>query len=306
MKKCLLRGIAVAAITGFVLALRAQDATTTDQSQYPVILQQPVDQCLPVGSSVTFSILASNVDSYQWYKNSAALDGQTNSSLTIASVAISDVAYYSAAVIKGSDSVPTRMANLNVYTTGGSTVPTPILGGKSRLALTQSMGMASPMDLGGGGVITVFGAPVTSGGNSSGCPGAYAGYVNYVRTVSQGWGWAPTAGTQVLSAADLNRADTKVQAMGKVGDMFCDQTTVNIATPAYSSEIPLYDLFPARRTIADECLRHYADGFRPIIDFGLTKRPPQEAAFFYFRIRHIANRIAREGGLETIRHRRAA
>ena len=85
MKKRLLRGIAVAAMTGFVLALRAQDATTTDQSQYPVILQQPVDQCLPVGSTATFSVLASNVDNYQWYKNNNALDGQTNNSLTIAS-----------------------------------------------------------------------------------------------------------------------------------------------------------------------------------------------------------------------------
>jgi len=48
MKKRLLRGIAIAAVTGFVLALRAQDTTTTDQSQYPTILQQPVDQCLSV------------------------------------------------------------------------------------------------------------------------------------------------------------------------------------------------------------------------------------------------------------------
>jgi hypothetical protein len=243
MKKCFLRGIAVTAMAGFVLTLQAQDATTTDQSQYPVILQQPVDQCLPVGSSVTFSILASNVDSYQWYKNSAPLNGQTNSSLIIPSVAISDVAYYSAAVIKSSDSVPTRMANLNVYTTGGSTSPT-ISGGKSRLAATQSMGTMSAMDLGGGGVITVYGAPVTSGGNAGNCPGPYSGYVNYIKTISQGWGWAPTAGAQSLSASDFNRVDTRIQTMGKSGDIYCDQSTVSIPVPAYSTKYRFTVYFP--------------------------------------------------------------
>src|SRR4051812_37197915 len=72
MKKRLLRGIAVAAMTGIVLTAHAQDATT-DQSQYPTILEQPVDQCLPVGSPATFSVVATNVDSYQWYKNNTAI-----------------------------------------------------------------------------------------------------------------------------------------------------------------------------------------------------------------------------------------
>jgi hypothetical protein len=242
MKKRLLRGIAIAAMTGFVLALRAQDATSTDQSQYPTILQQPVDQCIPVGSPVTFSVVASNVDSYQWYKNNVALDGQTNSSLLIASVAISDVAYYSAAVVKSGDSVPTRMANLNVYTTSGSTTSTTTT--KSQFTTTQSMGTMSAMDLGGGGMITVYGAPVTSSGTSAGCPGAYSGYVNYMKPVSQGWGWAPTTNALTLSASDLNRGDTKVQAMGKSGDMFCDQSTVSVPTPPYSAKYRFTVFFP--------------------------------------------------------------
>ncbi len=242
MKKRFLRGIAIAAMTGFVLALRAQDATTTDQSQYPTILQQPVDQCLPVGSTATFSVVASNADTYQWYKNNAVLDGQTNSSLTIASAAISDVGYYSAAVIKGADAVPTRMAILNVYTSSGSTTTTPII--KSRFAGTQSMSLMSPMDLGGGGVITVFGAPVVSSGGAGGCPGAYAGYVMFSRTLSQGWGWAPTAGAPSLSAADLNRSDTKIQVGGKSGDVYCDQTIVTVPIPAYSPKYRFAIFFP--------------------------------------------------------------
>jgi len=230
MKKRLLRGIAIAAMTGFVLALRAQDATSTDQSQYPTILQQPVDQCIPVGSPVTFSVVASNVDSYQWYKNNVALDGQTNSSLLIASVAISDVAYYSAAVVKSGDSVPTRMANLNVYTTSGSTTSTTTT--KSRFTTTQSMGTMSAMDLGGGGMITMYGMPVAGGGGSgTGCPGKYSGYVNFIKTASDGWGWAPTSGASSHTATDNNRSDTKVYFGGQYGDTGCGTNTVNVANP---------------------------------------------------------------------------
>jgi hypothetical protein len=238
MKKRLLRGIAIAAMTGFVLTLRAQNATNTDQSQYPVILQQPVDQCLPVGSAATFSVVASNVDSYQWYKNITAMDGQTNNSLTSASVAVSDVAYYSAAVIKGSDAVPTRMANLNVYTTSGSTATISL---KTRLFGTQSMMTA---DLGGGGVITVYGSPVSNSGSSGSCPGAYSGYVMYSRTFSQGWGWAPTTNAPTVSATDTNRSDTKIQISGKSGDVYCDQTTVGVPTPAYSPKYRFTVFFP--------------------------------------------------------------
>src|SRR5207237_521260 len=97
------------------LTVRAQDSTNLDQSQYPVILEQPIDQCLLLGSTVTFSVLASNVDTYQWYKNNVAIDGETNSSITVANLGTDDAAYYGAAVIKGSDAVPTRMALLNVY-----------------------------------------------------------------------------------------------------------------------------------------------------------------------------------------------
>jgi hypothetical protein len=262
MRKCLLRGIAVAAMTGFVLAASAQDATT-DETQYPTILQQPADQCLPVGSSATFSVVATNADSYQWYKNNAALDSQTNSTLTLASLTVDDVAYYSAAVINDSGSVPTRMADLNVYTVAAKTVTTTT---KTRLLSTQSLSVNSlmaPADLGGGGVITVFGAPVMNSGGSGSCPGPFSGYVNYMRPISQGWGWAPTTNTSVLSAADLNRSDTKVQAMGKNVDIYCDQSTVNIPTPAYSAKYRFTIYFPPGTQIPTNAYAITLTGFDP-------------------------------------------
>jgi len=230
MKKCFLRGIAIAAIAGFVPTLHAQDST--DQSQYPTILSQPVDQCVPVGSPVTFSVTASNVDSYQWYKNNVLMDGQTNSSLTIDSAQISDVSYYSAAVMKGNDAVPTRMANLNVYTTSSSTTTTT----KSRFAMTQSMsGTMSAMD--SGGSITMYGTPITgNGGNTNSCPGRYSGYVNFTKTTSQGWGWAPTAGASSHTATDNNRSDTRVTFLGYYMDPGCGTNSVsvtNLISPVY-------------------------------------------------------------------------
>jgi len=260
MKKRLLRGIAITAMAGFVLALRAQDATSTDQSQYPTILQQPVDQCLAVGSPVTFSVVATNVDTYQWYKNNVALDGQTNSSLMISSVAISDVAYYSAAVVKNGDSVPTRMANLNVYTTSGSTTSTTTTT-KSRFTTTQSMSLMST-DLGGGGMITMYGMPVAGSGGSGTCPGKYSGYVNFIKTASQGWGWAPTAGAPSHTATDNNRSDTKIYFSGQYGDTGCGTNSVNVSNPMS----PVYRFsifFPPGTQVPTNAYAITLDGFDP-------------------------------------------
>jgi hypothetical protein len=263
MKKCFLRGIAIAAIAGFVLTLQAQDST--DQSQYPTILSQPVDQCVPVGSPVTFSVTASNVDSYQWYKNNTLMEGQTNSSLTIASAAISDVSYYSAAVMKGNDAVPTRMAILNVYTTSsGSLNLTTSLTTKSRLGLSLSLsGTLSAMDLGGGGTMTMYGMPVTmTGGNSNNCPGRYSGYVNFTKTASQGWGWAPTAGAPSHTATDYNRSDTKVYFMGSYSDSGCGTNSVNVSNP--TSPVYRFSIFfPIGTQVPTNTYAITLDGFDP-------------------------------------------
>src|SRR5437899_1678813 len=113
MKKRITHTIALAAILGFSLTTQAQDET--DQTQFPAITRQPVDDALPVGSSTTFSVDTTNADSVQWLRNGIAIDGQTNSTLTIAAAGTNDVGYYSAMIIKGSEVVPTRSASLNVY-----------------------------------------------------------------------------------------------------------------------------------------------------------------------------------------------
>jgi hypothetical protein len=258
MKKCISRGIALAASAGLVLAAHAQD--NTDQSQFPTILQQPIDQCLPVGAAATFSVVASNVDSYQWYGNNVALDGETNSSLTIPSVAISDVGYYFASVIKGSEVVPTRSANLNVYTVS-TTTTTSGTGTKNKsMSMNMSIG---PMDLGGGGVVTVFGFPVVSGGGSGTCPGKYSGYVNYTKPASQGWGWCPSTNTTIYTATDTNRSETKIQYGGYYGDSGCAQTTVTIPYPTMSPVYRFSIYFPTGAAVPTNAYPITLSGFNP-------------------------------------------
>jgi hypothetical protein len=88
----------------------------------------------------------------------------------------------------------------------------------------------------GGGPITVFGTPYPGGGSHNGCPGPYAGYVNYTKTISQGWGWSPS-GTVHTASDGSGRTDTKIEYVGAYGDSGCDRTTVTIPHPAFS---PVY------------------------------------------------------------------
>jgi|GEM_PF-2581915 hypothetical protein len=84
--------------------------------------------------------------------------------------------------------------------------------------------------------ITVFAAPVVSGGSQGTCPGSYAGYVNYIKTVQQGWGWTPETNSISFTATDgSGRTNTKVEYVGKKGDSSCNQTTVTIPNPPYSA-----------------------------------------------------------------------
>jgi hypothetical protein len=212
--------ITLAASTGLlaiaVNTTRAQLADSIDQSAFPTITAQPVDQYVWAGSNATFSVQANNADGYQWLSNGVPVDGQTNSSLTIANVGISDVGLYSCNVSQnGGDAVPTRAASLSVVAASSSDV-------------TASGAL-------GGGPIVVFGTPILSSGSQGSCPGPYVGVVAYTKTISQGWGWTPIAGATVLTAADgSGRTDTKVEYVGLYGDSGCNQTTVTIPYPTYS------------------------------------------------------------------------
>jgi len=215
MKKHIPQIITFAAIAG--LALVAHAINDSSQPEFPLITRQPLDQAVLAGSTATFSAQAVNgAVAYQWLRNGVPLEGQTKSTLILENIAIQDVGYYSCDVSNSEEAVPTRAALLNVYTMSG----------------------------GGGGPITVYGLPVVSGGSQGSCPGAYAGYVNYIKTVSQGWGWAPSAGTTVHTASDGNRTDTKVIYGGKFGDGGCNQTTVTVPDPTYSPKYRFSIYFP--------------------------------------------------------------
>ena len=109
------------AVTTGLLAIagntaHAQTADLVDQSEFPTITAQPVDQAVTVGSNAVLSVQAVNADNYQWQTNGVDIEGQTNSTLTIQNVGVNDAGSYSCNVSQsGGDAVPTRAASLDVW-----------------------------------------------------------------------------------------------------------------------------------------------------------------------------------------------
>jgi hypothetical protein len=184
------------------------------QPEFPMIIFQPEDQMVPMGSNATFIVKAVNADGYQWLQKGKPITGATNSSLTITNAGVNDVGYYSCEVYQGMEGVPTRFASLMVF--------------------TSSIDPDTGVD-----PVTVFGSPLLSSGSKGTCPGTYLGYVNYTKTAQLGWGWGldTTNGNTVFFASDTNRPDTKIQYGGAHGDNGCNQTSVTIPSPAIS---PVY------------------------------------------------------------------
>lgn len=80
-------------------------------------------------------------------------------------------------------------------------------------------------------VVKAHGSAIT------GCTGGYEGYANYTKTIVNGWGWAPdTNNFTVFTATDTNRTTTKIQYLGRLGDIGCNQTTVTIQNPPASNK----------------------------------------------------------------------
>lgn len=212
--------IALAAITGLLAiagnSVHAQTTDALDQSEFPQVMAQPVDQAVSVGSNVVLSVQATNADGYQWLRNGVPIEGQTDSSLTIANVGTNDVGLYSCEVSKDGETVPTRTATLNVVAAAATS----------------------------GGPITVFGTPYPGGGSQGSCPGPYAGYVNYIKTASQGWGWAPVSGMAHTASDGSGRTDTKIEYGGRSGDEGCHQTSVSIPNPTFSTKYRFTIYFP--------------------------------------------------------------
>lgn len=200
--------------------LRAQTAdgrlaAPGNQSEFPLITAQPNDQTVLLGTKITLSTRAIGAAGYQWLRDGVPMAGQTNSNLVITNAGLNDVALYSCAVWKADgESVPTRAASVNVMAAGSSTGTAGLTGGSTFL---------------------VYGAPVSSSGVQNTCPGPYAGYVIYTKTIPKGWGWKPLAGASRVGAADgSGRTDTQIEYVGAYGDSGCNATSVIIPTPTFS------------------------------------------------------------------------
>src|SRR5438105_13505167 len=111
MKKQIVTLITSAAIAGVSLAARGAD--DSDQSEFPQLTHQPIDQAIRVGANAVFTAQATNGNlTFQWFRNGVAMDGQTNTDLVLESVGIGDVGYYTCNISKdGRESVPTRTAS---------------------------------------------------------------------------------------------------------------------------------------------------------------------------------------------------
>jgi hypothetical protein len=96
-------------------------------------------------------------------------------------------------------------------------------------------------------IITLYGLPIASSGNSSPatCPGSYAGYYTYKKTVAQGWGWKPTTGASPHKAKNGgNRPDseTRVEYVRYDGNKNCDTGNVTVpdASPQQAHRFTIY------------------------------------------------------------------
>lgn len=243
MKKCIPHIVSLAAIAGFLaMARNHAPAQTTDplladsidQSLFPQITAQPLDQVVQIGSNVVLSVEANNANACQWLKNGVPLKEQTNRTLIIPNAGMDDVGLYACQVFNGGPiagaMVPTRMASVQVEMAGAPAATS------STSSMTANTLNANGVP--GGGQITVMGTPLLGGGTQGSCPGSYIGYVHYSKSFAAGWGWTPVTGATPLAAADgSGRSDTKVQYIGLYGDYGCGQTTVTIPYPPLS---PIY------------------------------------------------------------------
>lgn len=200
MKTLSLRINSIMAIAGFLLAV--EGTAYPQQSLVIGTTNEEAGQLVELGDDASFSVIAVAGYSYQWLHNGAPIGGQTNSILTIGNAQISDAGFYSCHVANGVDTASTASASLEVFR------------------------FSPDFD------VVVYAFPVVSGGSQGTCPGAYAGYVNYLPT--NGWGFTPSTGTTVYTASDGTRTNTKVEYVGAYGDNGCNQTTVTIPYPAVS------------------------------------------------------------------------
>ena len=92
----------------------------------PTIVMQPTSQSIQVGNTVLFSVSCTGDAplSFQWYKNDAAIQGQTNSSFSISSISESDAGSYTVKITNAGGSVTSAAAVLTVIVPVAPTITT--------------------------------------------------------------------------------------------------------------------------------------------------------------------------------------
>lgn len=97
----------------------SSNAALVVNASAPVVTGQPTNQAALANSSVTLSVTAKGTTplSYQWYFNSAAIDGATNSSLVFANVQMTNSGIYKVSISNSLGSVVSSNALLDVHRT---------------------------------------------------------------------------------------------------------------------------------------------------------------------------------------------
>lgn len=117
----------------------------------PSFVEQPTNQVAYVGQAVTFNALAqaSQPLNYQWYAGGVALTGQTNASLNLSSVQLTNVGQYSVTASNALGTATSAVATLTVQTISVdiSDPQTLTIGSGSNLVLNAAVGGASPLML---------------------------------------------------------------------------------------------------------------------------------------------------------------
>jgi hypothetical protein len=227
MASIMSRNIHRLAFTGFLLTSALVGAHE--------LIDHPEDQVVFKGQTATFSVEPKTGGLvYQWYRyapggETKPVAGETNRTLTLKNVGMDDVGLYFCRIHNGDQSFYSGAASLMLCTRNES--------GDSSATLSTSSSSSSE-------ALVIYATPVVSSGTKGSCPGSYAGYVIYSKTVSQGWGWAPSTNTTVHTASDTTRTDTKVEYTGRSGDTGCNQTSVTVPHPPVSSKYCFTIYFP--------------------------------------------------------------
>ena len=133
-------------ITNSVGSVTSAPATLTvnPAGVAPSITTQPLGQSLGLGTSATFTVVATGTSplAYQWSKNGTAITGATAASLTFSSLSASDVGSYTVVVSNALGSVGSSAASLTVISPPIITVQpanqTVIAGAPFTLSVTAS------------------------------------------------------------------------------------------------------------------------------------------------------------------------